>query len=198
MACTPWDRGLLEQFLEFLGPHSRHTFRITNAKGSGEILCDDPNMEDPHVARYVSRNDAFILRSDRLARDGRSQVLQLVCSGTVERMKALRARADSFHGIDRIKVSRTVYPARDFELVDIVARGADKGSGLSALARILNVAPIQIMAIGDNYADSTMLEIAGYPVVMRNAPEEMRRHWPVTGTNDENGVAQVIERFILS
>ena len=113
-------------------------------------------------------------------------------------MKALRARADAFRGIDQIEVSRTVYPDRDFELVDIVSRGADKGSGLSALARILNVAPAQIMAIGDNYADSKMLEVAGYPVVMGNAPEEMRRRWPVTGTNDENGVAQVIERFILS
>ena len=108
LASTPWERTLLEQFLDFLGPHTRHTFRITNAKGNGEILCDDPNMEDPHVARYVFRNDAFILRSDRLARDGRSQVLQLVCSGTVERMKALRARANAFHGIDQIKVSRTV------------------------------------------------------------------------------------------
>jgi hypothetical protein len=62
---------------------------------------------------------------------------------------------------------------------------------------MLNIDPSRIMAIGDNYADSAMLEVAQYPVVMGNAPEEMRRHWPVTGTNDENGVAQAIEQIIL-
>jgi hydroxymethylpyrimidine pyrophosphatase-like HAD family hydrolase len=63
----------------------------------------------------------------------------------------------------------------DFELVDIVAEGADKGSGLFTLARILSVAPGQIMAIGDNYADSTMLEVARHPVVMGNAPTKLRQ-----------------------
>ncbi len=57
------------------------------------------------------------------------------------------------------------------------------------------------MAIGDNWNDLPMLEVAGYPVLMGNAPEELRemamaRGWEITGRNGEDGVAQAIERLL--
>lgn len=194
----PMEGGRLGELLEHLGPFTRHAFLITNAKGKGEIICSDPNMDDPHVARYVSRNDQFLSKSDRLYGEGSPPVLQVACSGRIEAMKALRERADAFRGRGEFEMFRTAYADRDFELVDIVAKGADKGSGLATLATMLKIDPSRVMAIGDNYADSAMLEVAQFPVVMGNAPEEMRRQWPVTGTNDENGVAQAIEHIILS
>ncbi len=69
---------------------------ITNAKGKGEIICSDPNMDDPHGARYVSRNDQFLSKSDRLYGEGSPSLLQLACSGTIERIKALRVKAEAF------------------------------------------------------------------------------------------------------
>jgi hydroxymethylpyrimidine pyrophosphatase-like HAD family hydrolase len=56
------------------------------------------------------------------------------------------------------------------------------------------------MAVGDNYNDLEMLLLAGTGVVMANAPLELRRTpglYP-TASNDEDGVALAIERFILS
>ena len=44
-----------------------------------------------------------------------------------------------------------------------------------------------------------MLEFAGTPVVMGNGlPELKARGWPVTGRNDEGGVAQAIMRYVLN
>jgi hypothetical protein len=44
-----------------------------------------------------------------------------------------------------------------------------------------------------------MLAYAGCPVVMGNASEELRSMgWPMTSSNDEDGVAQAIDKFILS
>jgi len=54
------------------------------------------------------------------------------------------------------------------------------------------------MAIGDNFNDAEMLEFAGQPVVMANAVDDLKsREWHITGHQDEAGVAQAIERFVL-
>jgi Predicted hydrolases of the HAD superfamily len=43
-----------------------------------------------------------------------------------------------------------------------------------------------------------MLEFAGTPVVMGNAVGDLKsRGWHVTGHQNEAGVAQAIERFVL-
>ncbi|MGE5199225.1 MAG: HAD hydrolase family protein, partial [Rhodospirillaceae bacterium] len=56
----------------------------------------------------------------------------------------------------------------------------------------------EVMALGDNLNDLEMLEAAGLPVVMGNAvPALFERGWRVTGTNDEAGVAQALQRFLL-
>jgi len=54
------------------------------------------------------------------------------------------------------------------------------------------------MAIGDNHNDGEMLEFAGRPVVMANAePGVCRDGWAVTLSNDEDGVAAAVERYVL-
>jgi hydroxymethylpyrimidine pyrophosphatase-like HAD family hydrolase len=55
------------------------------------------------------------------------------------------------------------------------------------------------MAIGDNHNDLDMLLFAGLPVVMENAPDELKRFgWHITSSNDANGVAKAIEQFVLT
>ncbi len=58
-----------------------------------------------------------------------------------------------------------------------------------------------MMAIGDNWNDLSMLEVAGRPVLMGNAPEELKTMaeamgWEITGRNDEDGVAMAIEGML--
>ena len=56
------------------------------------------------------------------------------------------------------------------------------------------------MAIGDNWNDLPMLELARWPFLMGNGPEPLRvlarqRGWPVTVPHDEHGVAESIRVF---
>lgn len=96
-------------------------------------------------------------------------------------------------------VLTTVYPHLDFTLIDILPPDASKGIGLEKLAVIKNLTHENIMVIGDNFNDLQMLEFAGTPVVMGNASPELleREEFYTTLSNDENGVALAIERFIL-
>ncbi|HEX6971560.1 MAG TPA: HAD-IIB family hydrolase, partial [Limnochordia bacterium] len=83
--------------------------------------------------------------------------------------------------------------------IEVTAPGIDKGRALAALAERMAVPPAQVMAIGDGWNDLGMIEFAGFGIAMGNAPAGVRaRAAAVTGTNEEAGVAQAIERWVLS
>ena len=196
LVSNPWERDLLQEFWTFIEGFRGHAFLITDARGSGEVLCENPNRKDPHVARYRAQNAQFMVETDLFRDEMIPNILQVVFMGTIERMQEVRRLLARFQRIDQLSVSQTLYPDRDFELVDVVLRGADKRSSLGQLAEILEIDASHVMAIGDNHADDGMLAFAAYPVVMGNAPRTMRAKWPVTGTNEEDGVAQAIDQFV--
>ena len=92
----------------------------------------------------------------------------------------------------------TEYVHRDFTLVDVTAPEATKGHALARRAERMGLSREEVMAVGDNFNDLEMLEFAGTAVVMGNCVEELKgRGWHVTGHQNEAGVAQAIERFVL-
>lgn len=83
------------------------------------------------------------------------------------------------------------------ELV-VMRRGCSKASGLTTLARQFEIAPDQVMAIGDNTNDIPMLLVAGWSVAMGQAPEAVKAAArTVTASNAGDGLAQAIERYVL-
>ena len=55
------------------------------------------------------------------------------------------------------------------------------------------------MAIGDSYNDMDMLEWAGLGVAMGNAPKDVKEAADyVTTSNEEEGVAEALRRFVLN
>lgn len=75
---------------------------------------------------------------------------------------------------------------------------AHKGMGLSKLAAYLGIPQSQVMAIGDQDNDKTMLEWAGLGVAMGNAPDAIKQvaNWVAPSVN-EDGAAAAIEKFVL-
>lgn len=73
-----------------------------------------------------------------------------------------------------------------------------KKKALIELMGRLGVAREQLMCCGDAPNDIEMIEYAGLGVAVGNAWGGTKEHADyVTGTNDEDGVAQAIERFVL-
>jgi Cof subfamily protein (haloacid dehalogenase superfamily) len=117
------------------------------------------------------------------------------CAPMKELEKTLRAELR-----DSVKIFSTVYPEKDFTLLDIVNSSASKGTGVAAAAAEADIQQNEIMAIGDNYNDLEMLLFAGTGVVMANAPlslKEIQGLHP-TASNVDDGVALAIDRFILN
>lgn len=82
--------------------------------------------------------------------------------------------------------------------IEINAAGVNKGTGLVNLGRLLGIKREEIMACGDGDNDTVMLREAGFGVAMGNAEEQVKEAADhITLTNEEEGVAEVIEKFVL-
>jgi Cof subfamily protein (haloacid dehalogenase superfamily) len=82
--------------------------------------------------------------------------------------------------------------------VDFTHPLANKGAGLSELAKLLAVPASEIAVIGDGGNDIAMFERSGLSIAMGNASPQVQRAADfVTGSNSENGFAAAIERFVL-
>ena len=98
-----------------------------------------------------------------------------------------------------VKLLLTLYPKMDFALLDVLHPEASKGAGLAAVAAEAGLAREEVLAVGDNFNDLEMLEWAGTGVLMGNADPGLHAtgRFHATATNDDDGVADAIERYVL-
>ncbi len=82
-------------------------------------------------------------------------------------------------------------------LLEVTARGVTKRRALEWVAHDMGVDASQVAAFGDEHNDKEMLEWAGKSVAMANAADEVKAcAGQVTLSNDEDGVAEVLEGWL--
>lgn len=83
--------------------------------------------------------------------------------------------------------------------IEVMNKQASKGNALSELADQLGFTADDIMTLGDQGNDLTMIEYAGLGVAMGNAIDEVKAAAnAVTLTNAEDGVAAAIRKYALA
>lgn len=86
----------------------------------------------------------------------------------------------------------------EYFYTEITNENANKWNALEFLIQKLGIEKEEVIAIGDNVNDQTMLENAGLGVAMANsAPYIQQMANIVTESNNEDGIAKVIEKYIL-
>lgn len=81
-------------------------------------------------------------------------------------------------------------------LIEVAAPGVTKALGVSTLAQLHGIDRAETVTFGDMPNDIEMLEWAGLGVAMGNARDEVKNVADlITTTNDEGGVAEVLERW---
>ena len=201
-----WLCGHLDEFRDALVV----TFDRVGADGEdarGALVIEEFEALQGSIAHWMRNNERYISQiqpiEDCLNDDA---PIQMMLCGTVERMRRAEAHMAAHPNVAgvgmkkagaQIALNRTEYPARDLSIVDILPAGCSKGGALVRLAEARGFGADQIMAIGDNWNDLSMLEVAGSPVLMGNAPEGLHavaaeRGWTVTATNLCDGVAEAI------
>jgi Cof subfamily protein (haloacid dehalogenase superfamily) len=97
----------------------------------------------------------------------------------------------------RLGQSANAHRSQSYYL-DVTNPHADKGTAVQAFAKWFGVDIADICALGDQHNDVPMFRVAGHSVAMGNAPPdvaaEAKHH---TTSNEEDGWASAIERFVL-
>ena len=81
---------------------------------------------------------------------------------------------------------------------EIIVKGIDKAQSLAVLLKEIGMTKEEMIAVGDGFNDLSMIQYAGLGVAMANAQEIVRQNADyITLSNEEDGVAAVVEKFIL-
>jgi Cof subfamily protein (haloacid dehalogenase superfamily) len=174
--------------------------------GKGVLLYETLHQENKPLKKYIvwakrihgDEAEESVRHVSSLDEHLHHQPIHISFSGSCAPMATLQEILTNELG-DLIKVYATIYPHLDFTLLDILNPEASKGVGLAAAASEINVTRDEVMAIGDNFNDVAMLRYASVGVVMGNADESLKNQdgFHLTATNEEDGVALAIEKFIL-
>lgn len=82
--------------------------------------------------------------------------------------------------------------------LEFLNKKVNKGVGVEALAKSLKIKSEEVICMGDAGNDEHMIRYAGLGVAMGNAFDEIKKVADfVTTSNDEDGVAHVINQFVL-
>ncbi len=173
----------------------------------GALVVEELAELHGSIDRWMIANGPYIAHVRPIENALRAEApIQMMLCGTVERMR--RAEASMLEdprvvavGDQResgqISLNRTEYPDRNLSIVDILPAGCSKGNALLRLAQERGLTASEIMAIGDNWNDVSMLDMAGFPVLMGNAPADLlaaapARSWHITAPHHADGVAEAI------
>jgi hypothetical protein len=186
-------RQLCGAMREFRG----NTVITFDKESKGALVLERMDELTVSIQRWLEKNMQFIEFvvpiEDALVADP----VQAMFCGPIARMHEALSSLEASGLREHITVVRTEYPLRDLSIVDVLNRDCSKGHAVERWARHRGITREQVMAIGDNYNDVEMLAYAGHPFIMGNASEELKaRGWPVTSSNDENGVAAAIEQVL--
>ena len=163
-----------------------------------QLILERLDQDDSIRYAYYSRNLQYIGIVSPIESCLSEAPLQVMFSGTVAEMDAIEELLMSSPLASVLKLASTKYASKDFAMLDVLPPGCTKGAALAEWAALRGLQREEILAVGDNHNDIEMLEFAGIPVVMGNSVPELKSFgWHQTDSNDENGVAAAIERFVL-
>ncbi|NAT16380.1 Cof-type HAD-IIB family hydrolase [Pseudomonas syringae] len=116
----------------------------------------------------------------------------VAASADFELLKTLESRLNpQIEGLALAARSQKYY-------LDVTALDANKGSALVALAKYLGVELSRTAAIGDGGNDVAMFHMAGVSIAMGQGEQTVKGQADhVTDSNEQDGVAKAIERYIL-
>jgi Cof subfamily protein (haloacid dehalogenase superfamily) len=145
---------------------------------------------------YVEREHRSIKMPFRVVADFEAAIDRagkiMAASTDYPKLKACEAALQEI-----LRGSAAVHRSQDSYL-DITHPDANKGEAVRQAARLLDIDLASVACIGDMVNDLPMFDVAPFRIAMGNAPDFMRaRADYVTGTNEESGWAQAVDRYII-
>lgn len=167
-------------------------------RGEGRLVVEGVRPSNTLLAYYVERSNPDVVQVDDLETALTEDPLQVMFGGRRELMEALLPRL--LEGVGGpVRIERTLYPESGVGILDVLAPDVNKAEAVAFLQERWRVSAAETLAVGDNWNDLEMLRTAGLGLVMGNADPDLRAlGFPVLPTNDEDGVAVAVEKYVLN
>lgn len=154
-----------------------------------DLIVEDP--KGYHVQTEADMNHMNLVVVDSLIQYLNYQPNKILMSGEPTLLDSLieKIKQPFIGKVDFVK-SAPFY-------LEITVKDTNKGTSLDYLAQTLNIKQSEVMAIGDNYNDLSMIEYAGLGVAMGQSDDYIKsRAQFISLSNEEDGVAYAIQNII--
>ena len=160
------------------------------------ILCEARDENTDLVLAYGEPTPEAVgdLRRNMVDAGIAVNKLLLFADEDTNAMPTLRAAAEKRFD-DRCSIT-TAVPG----MLEFLPKGASKGAAVERLLKRLDIDPRNVLALGDGENDVEMLALAGTAVAMAGSGAKVvaAAGGVVGPSNDDNGVAAAIEKYVLS
>jgi hydroxymethylpyrimidine pyrophosphatase-like HAD family hydrolase len=169
---------------------------VYECPGFGGRVLAGPTELDNEPLRLYDRARGPFLRAPVEALFDVRHVLSLATFSRDD--GTLRRAAEQVAAVEGAAPLLTRWTLIDDDALEIFRRGCSKASALAHVASAHGIGMDEVMAIGDGLNDCEILAAVGLGVAMGNACPEARAAARIqVGTNEQDGVAEAIERFVL-
>lgn len=180
------DTDLIPQLYRLVQEHGANILTYTEE----HILTE--REDDPYAEKEVVITGMPLKRVPSFVEAATESLPKCLAVGPLEKLIPLEAAVK-----EQLGTRVGAFRSSDYFL-ELVPLGVNKGSALARLLDVLGMTPQDLIAIGDNYNDLEMIELAGTGVAMGNAPEDIQRRADfVTRSNAEDGVAYALEQLLF-
>ena len=195
--CHPLPETLCRRGLAVLRQLAPPLIYIDAFHEQVDILTEPMERLHPFQREYLQDSLPYCRFVDDLSAACLSGVVMLSIMAEADRLQALRpAVEDALAGQGHTKM--ILNKNYQGHILEVLPATVSKWQALERLMAAEGLTAEDVMAIGDDYNDLEMIRGAGLGIAMGNAVDAVRdAAGYVTGSNDDDGVAQALERFVL-
>lgn len=201
------DDNRSKEIVDFL-EEKQFLYKCYNAD---EIIMNTPNrlkniLEEFVIKKYgnVSEEGDLLKYLKKLSQDSKvvSNIKKYLNERNfkISKIEILDSNINDLKKLKESLICRDINVSSSYKYnIEIVNSRVNKGEAVRIFSDKLSIGRKEIAAFGDNYNDIPMLRYAGMGIAMGNSVEEVKKIVDfITLSNEENGVAYGIRKYILA
>lgn len=142
---------------------------------------------------YFIRNVRYVKDFEKFIKDYKDNTNQIIIAGEDDELEKIKVYLNS-NDFSDVDIRYDLWDRYIF----IVPKNCTKAYGLEILSKHFNIDVDDMIAIGDQMNDIDMIKKAGMGIAMGNAHDTIKKEANfITKTNEEDGVAYAINKFIF-
>lgn len=177
--------------------HAKEVIELAGKYGTAYVIWADnkllvPEMnERVNLYKEISKVEPIVMDNiDECIKNG---VTKILWYDEIDKIEKIQSEIGQYLG------NRVNYHTSRPMFLEFVDSNASKAIAMEKLGEHFGIKQSEMIAVGDGYNDLSMIEYAGLGVVMANAKDAIKEKADfITLSNDEDGVAHVIDKFFLN